>query len=95
MAEAKPGLDKIPSAHEVEEFHRNADTNKRPEAIHHTLGKLPNNASPGAHRHDGRDSVSLLDGLTITGSRSTNTAFVVQQILAALTQLGLQDGTSA
>lgn len=95
MAEAKPDLTKIPAAHEVEEFHRNADTDKRTEAIHHRLGKGPNQASPGSHSHDGRDSTSLLAGLTITGSRSTQAAFVVQQILAALTQLGLTDGTSA
>lgn len=95
MAEAKPALDKIPPAHDVEEFHRNADTDKRPEAIHHRLGKGPNQASPGNHNHDGRDSTALLGGFTITGSRSTQTASVISQILVALEEIGLSDGTGA
>jgi len=36
--------------------HLSADTDSSTVAIHHTLGPLPFQASPGSHRHDGTDS---------------------------------------
>lgn len=36
--------------------HLNADTDSSAVAIHHTLGPLPFQASPGSHVHDGKDS---------------------------------------
>lgn len=48
-----------PTAKEVNDFHRNADTNRDESAIHHTLGNDRAKASPGDHTHDGSDSSSL------------------------------------
>lgn len=44
------------SSEDVEKLHKNADTDVRKEAIHHTLGRRPSQASPGNHVHDGQDS---------------------------------------
>lgn len=78
-----------PSAQEVEDFHSNADTDVRPEAIHHTLGSSPSQASPGNHTHNGSDSPLLLDGIQITGSRSDGSA--VASIIAGMVRLGAKD----
>lgn len=48
------------SPQEVSQFHRQSDVNSSPLAQHHTLGIQPNQASPGDHTHDGKDS-RLLD----------------------------------
>lgn len=44
---------------EVEELHRFADTDSSSRAIHHTLGNLPYQASPGDHTHDGERGAAL------------------------------------
>jgi hypothetical protein len=44
------------SAGEVNEFHANSDVDKSTISQHHTLGIQPNQASPGDHNHDGRNS---------------------------------------
>lgn len=80
------------TAEEVERFHMNADTDIRPEALHHTLGSAPGQASPGDHKHDGSDSELLLAGTTLTGSRGGNIA--LQSVIAALVRLGAQDSTT-
>lgn len=41
---------------EVKRLHRDSDVDENPLAQHHTLGILPNQASPGDHTHDGRTS---------------------------------------
>jgi len=41
---------------QVKEFHLNSDVDENPLASHHTLGSLPNQASPGDHVHDGKTS---------------------------------------
>lgn len=82
-----------PNAQEVEDFHSNADTDVRPEAIHHTLGSSPNQASPGNHVHNGSDAPLLLEGVQLTGSRGGNAA--VASIISALVKLGATDTTTA
>lgn len=86
--------DPSPDARTVDLFHKNAGVDTRAEDIHHTLGSGPNNASPGDHNHDGSDSALILDGITITGSKS-NFSTVAPSLLAALTRLGAQDSTTA
>jgi hypothetical protein len=44
---------------EVKRLHNNSDIDESPRAQHHTLGILPNQASPGDHIHDGRTSRKL------------------------------------
>jgi hypothetical protein len=44
------------SAGEVNDFHSNSDVDKSTLSQHHTLGIQPNQASPGDHTHDGRNS---------------------------------------
>lgn len=39
--------------------HLDADTDTSITAIHHTLGPAPTQASPGSHRHDGKDSFRI------------------------------------
>lgn len=43
-------------AGEVNDFHINSDVDKSTLSQHHTLGIQPNQASPGDHNHDGRNS---------------------------------------
>jgi hypothetical protein len=45
---------------EVKRLHNNSDIDESPRAQHHTLGILPNQASPGDHNHDGRTSRKLV-----------------------------------
>lgn len=44
------------SAGEVNDFHSNSDVDKSTLSQHHTLGIQPNQASPGDHNHNGRNS---------------------------------------
>lgn len=46
----------FPSAQEVNDFHLNSDRDSSATAQHHTLGTSPNQASPGNHNHDGKNS---------------------------------------
>ena len=94
MAELDPSaLDSL-SAEQVEKLHKNADTDVRRESIHHTLGPGPVQAAPGNHRHDGSDSSLLLEGVTISGSRSSSTS-ILPSIIAALVKLGAIDQSTA
>ena len=83
-----------PDGKVVNEFHSNDDVDKDANAHHHTLGSGANQASPGSHRHDGTDSMSLLEGFELAGSRGTG-ATAINSIIAALVQLGASDNTSA
>ena len=82
-----------PESRVVNEFHTNDDVDKDSNAHHHTLGGGANQASPGSHRHDGTDSVSLLEGIEIAGSRGGNLA--LQSVISALVSLGATDNTTA
>ena len=82
-----------PDAQAVEDFHTNADTDTRPEAVHHSLGPSPSQSAPGDHLHDGGSSSLLLTGVTLSGSRGGNVAMV--SIISALVRLGAVDSTTA
>jgi hypothetical protein len=82
-----------PDGKTVNEFHSNDDTDRDANAHHHTLGSNANQAAPGSHRHDGSDSISLLQGLTISGAKGGNTALA--SVIGLLVQLGATDSSSA
>lgn len=79
---------------EVENLHKNADTDQRIESIHHTLGTLRTQAASGSHNHKDTGT-PLFEGYTFTGSRSTNTASILAQILTMLEDFGAIDSTTA
>lgn len=81
-----------PSSEEVTRIHEKADTDGGMRAAHHTLGPRKEQASPGNHSHDGGESVQLLDGISITGSRSSGAALI--SIIDLLQGLGATDATS-
>ena len=85
--------EKIWTRKEVERLHIEADTDAADGAIHHTLGPRKGQAAPGDHDHRGGNSVALLQGVKLTGSRSGGTALV--NIIAALVDLGAEDATTA
>lgn len=85
--------DQPPSAEAVERFHTRADTDARRESIHHTLGAGDNQAAPGSHNHRGGDSIQILGGITITGSRGGNIALL--SVIQALVALGATDSSTA
>lgn len=92
--EAQPGAALAPNPDQVNEFHRYDDSDNAPESHHHTIGTDPNQASPGDHRHNGKDSYLLYGGITVTGSRGGNAALA--SLLTALAQEGIIiDGTTA
>jgi hypothetical protein len=77
----------------VDDFHENSDLDARAEAQHHTLGPGPTQAAPGNHTHDGGDSALLLEGQTISGSRSTDAWRI--SVNAILVRLGAVDNSTA
>jgi len=79
------GSDTFPTAHEVENFHRNSDANKRPEAIHHSLGTSHNQASFGDHSHDGSTSVALLPNNIATAPSDMTGTPIVPAVVPAFT----------
>lgn len=80
---------KAPSAIEVDQIHVNADTDIRPESLHHTVGPGNTQASPGNHIHDGGTSPLILSGFTVSGSRGGNVALV--SMIALAVRLGATD----
>lgn len=82
------------SAEDVEKLHLNADTDVRRESVHHTLGPRDTQAAPGGHKHDGSDSALLVEGMTISGQRSSS-ASIMPSIIAILVRLGAVDQSSA
>jgi len=87
--------DQYPTSKVVNDFHHNSDLNRSPEAQHHSLGTGRNNAASGWHNHRDGNGQPLLDDVTFTGSRSTNTASVLAQVINALVLLGATDATSS
>lgn len=82
-----------PDPKTVAAYHKYDDSDGRPEAHHHTLGLTRSQASEGSHRHDGTTSIAILDGVTFTGSRGSNTADIINQICNALTAMGAINNT--
>ena len=52
--------------------HENADTDSGATAIHHTLGKLPNQASPGNHQHEASEILNLGWRIATSQTRPAN-----------------------
>lgn len=52
-------LPDVPDPEVVNLFHLNSDRDSGPGALHHTLGLGSSQASPGNHRHNGRDSYRI------------------------------------
>lgn len=84
--------DPSPESRIVEAFHKNASVDRRREDIHHTVGSGPAQASPGDHRHDGGDSVALLEGYTIIGTKTVGS--VDASIIECLVRLGAKDSST-
>lgn len=82
-----------PEGKVVNEFHTNDDVDRDANSHHHTLGPNANQAAPGSHRHDGSDSIQLLQGITLAGAKGGNTALA--SVISALVSLGATDSTSA
>jgi chemotaxis response regulator CheB len=89
--EAKSNTAPDPSV--VKRAHERADTDSSSQAIHHTLGIKNGQSSPGDHKHDGKSSKRLMDGITITGSRGGNAA-LADLITKLSVALGFTDSTS-
>jgi len=87
-------VDPSPIAQVVTDFHKHADTDTRRESVHHTLGPNETQGSPGSHCHDGGTSKKLLDGYSLTGSKSSPST-MWPPIIACLVRLGAKDSTSA
>ena len=77
-----------PDAQAVTEFHRYSDADTRSEAQHHTLGLTHNQGSWGDHNHRDGNGIPILDGVTLSGNVTTNTASVLKQVTDALGLLG-------
>jgi hypothetical protein len=93
----------------VNQAHFRADTDSHQHALHHTLGKGRNQSAPGAHIHDGVDSLMLgpmifdstpgnegkiIPSLSISGSRGGNAALA--SVIALLQQvINFTDNTTA
>lgn len=93
----KPAFDRsgsqVADAKSVNKFHEKDDVDSSWDAHHHTLGTKHDQASPGDHTHNGLNSLKILKGTTITGSRASGAALV--SVIAALVKLGATDSTSA
>lgn len=83
----------VPSAEEVNKFHRNADTDSSITALHHTLGTRRNQASKGDHIHDGENGLKIMSDVTITGAKGGNVA-LANLITALAAALGFTDNTT-
>lgn len=88
------------TAKQVQDFHRNADTDTSVFGIHHSIGLGPNQASSGSHTHDGKGSKKLPGyvvndaPVAVTGSRGGNVALA--NLLTVLASKGIiTDSTSA
>lgn len=77
---------------QVAQFHQNDDLDTSQRAHHHTLGPSNYQAAPGDHKHDGTDSVLILDGTTIAAAPATYTQAWATSINAALVKLGAKVG---
>lgn len=83
---------KVPPEKEVARFHTNADTDGSEGSLHHTLGPRKGQASPGDHDHRGGQSVAILSGVTVSGSRASDAWR--QSVMALLVELGATDNTT-
>jgi hypothetical protein len=82
-----------PTPREVAALHARSDLDSSQQAQHHTLGIKHDQASPGDHKHDGKSSRKLLEGQTLTGTKSGGSALtnLIDMLEAAL---GFTDNTT-
>lgn len=84
--------DDKPSPRIVNLFHARSDKDSNQSAQHHTLGLDHNQASPGDHIHDGRNSkLPLANGRAVpfpSVASGTYSSGQIQQIIDALRELG-------
>lgn len=81
----------VPSSDQVNKMHSNSDLNTATTAQHHTLGIGHNEASPGDHNHDGKNSKRLGKGKDLSFPTTANAAYVqadFQKVINALRALG-------
>jgi len=83
------------SPQQVKELHKHDDVNSSVDAHHHQIGRAANKVSSGLHTHDGLNSEPLLSGTTFTGSRGSNTAAILNDVLNALVLIGATNNTTA
>lgn len=91
-----PPLDKTANkaadAQTVNKFHEKSDLDSGQEAQHHSLGTKHDQASPGDHTHNGKNSRKVLAGTNLTGAKGGSV--VLTSIVAALVKLGATDSTT-
>jgi len=74
-------------------FHARSDVDSSTTAQHHTLGLKHDQSAPGDHKHDGKSSRRLMEGITITGAKGGNAALA--DLIDKLTDvLGFTDNTT-
>lgn len=77
----------------VNAFHEKDDVDGSFDSHHHTLGTKNGQAAAGDHSHNGKNSVKILKGTSITGSRAGGGALI--SVIDALEKLGATDSTTA
>lgn len=88
MTQANPS---VPTATESQKQHSNSDVDGSSVAQHHTLGISHNQASPGDHNHNGKNSRKLgkgLDPAFPTVATVGYTQAQMQAVIDALRDLG-------
>lgn len=80
-----------PEPRVVNVFHSRSDRDSAKSAQHHTLGLDANQASPGDHTHDGRNSKLILKGFDPTFPTTASATYSqtqMQAVIDALRALG-------
>lgn len=80
-----------PSSDAVNKFHTNCDVDTSATAQHHTLGVGQNQATSGAHTHNGKNSKKIGKGLDTLFPTTANAAYSqaqMQSVIDALRDLG-------
>ncbi len=81
-----------PGSNEVNKFHANSDVDSSSVAQHHTLGIQHDQASPGDHNHNGKNSRKIGKGINVgfpTTANATYSQAQMQAVIDALRALGL------
>ncbi len=93
----KPPFDRsvpgVADSKTVLKFHDKDDVDAGYDSHHHTIGTKNGQAASGDHNHNGKNSVRILKGVTITGAKGGNVALA--SVIAALVKLGATDSTTA
>lgn len=89
----EPVVKETPTPAEVAHLHARSDVDSSQQAQHHTLGIKHDQGSPGDHKHDGKNSRKICEGLTLNGTKSGGTA-LTNLIDMLESVLGFTDNTS-